>query len=136
MRERGSRASYRTNVRSRRRAFTLVEVLVVVVILAILAGIAIPTYIDFSDEARAAADNASLGGIRTSLVTVYMYHRRYDSPSGEWISSVNDIPSVMMTGSLPAGMSIVGPNLIDQRGNLYTLNPETATQPARIEIVP
>ena len=118
------------------RAFTLIEVLIVVVILGILAGIALPKFFDFSDEARAAADNASIGGIKTSLVTVYMYHRRNESPSGEWITSVNDIPSVMMTGNLPAGMSIVGPNLVDQRGNLYTLDPETASQPARLQPVP
>jgi len=121
---------------SQRAAFTLVEVLVVVIILGILAGVAIPKFVDFGDEARDAADAASLGGIRTSLVTVYMEHRRNEDPASEWVDSVNDIPDIMMTGSLPAGMTIVGSHLVDQRGNLYALDPETSTKPAKLNEVP
>lgn len=54
-----------------RRAFTLVELIAVMVVLAVLAGVAIPKYFDYSDRAKAAAIEGSLGGVRTGLANFY-----------------------------------------------------------------
>lgn len=51
----------------RKRAFTLVEILVVVVILGILAAIAIPKFAGASEDAKAAALQSTLGGVRSSI---------------------------------------------------------------------
>ena len=56
---------------SRRSAFTLIEVLAVVIILAILAGIAIPRFFDYRDRAREAACKGVLGGVRTGMASFY-----------------------------------------------------------------
>ena len=44
-----------TNTPRRSRAFTLIELIVIIVVLAILSGIAIPKYIDYTANAKAAA---------------------------------------------------------------------------------
>ncbi len=54
-----------------RRAFTLIELIAVIVVLAILAGVAIPKYIDYSTSAKASATKATLGGVRSAIANFY-----------------------------------------------------------------
>ena len=49
-----------------RRGFTLVELIVVIAILAILAGVAIPVYSNYIKEANKAADYQLLDSIKTA----------------------------------------------------------------------
>ena len=55
-----------------RSAFTLVELIVVIVVLGILAGVAIPKYIDYSANAKAASCKGVLGGVRSAIDTFYV----------------------------------------------------------------
>ena len=50
------------------RAFTLIELVVVVILLAIMAGVALPVYFDLQAEARESAIKGSLGGVRAGIV--------------------------------------------------------------------
>ena len=52
-------------------AFTLIELVVVIVILGILAAIAIPKYIDITEKAKLAADRSQLGALRSSTHLLY-----------------------------------------------------------------
>lgn len=52
-----------------RCGFTLVEMLAVVIILAILAGIAIPKYLDYQDQAKEAACKGTLAGVRAGMAS-------------------------------------------------------------------
>lgn len=54
-----------------RRAFTLIELIAVIVVLAILSGIALPKFFDYSARARSSAIQGSLGGVRTSIANFY-----------------------------------------------------------------
>jgi prepilin-type N-terminal cleavage/methylation domain-containing protein len=54
-----------------RRAFTLIELIAVLVVLAILSGIALPRYFDYSDRARSSALQGALGGVRTGIASFY-----------------------------------------------------------------
>src|SRR4029077_9339667 len=53
------------------RAFTLIELIVVIVVLAILAGVAIPKYIDYTSNAKASATRGVLGGVRSAIANFY-----------------------------------------------------------------
>jgi general secretion pathway protein G len=54
-----------------RRAFTLIELIAVIVVLAILAGVALPRYFDQAASARESATRGALGGIRAGIANFY-----------------------------------------------------------------
>ncbi len=60
-----------THRRLARRAFTLIELIAVIVVLAILSGVAIPKYLDYSARARSSALQGSLGGVRSGIANFY-----------------------------------------------------------------
>ena len=51
--------------------FTLVELIVVIAILGILAGIAVPTYSGYIKKANEAADYAQLDAVKTAAIFAY-----------------------------------------------------------------
>ncbi len=53
------------------RAFTLIELIAVIVVLAILSGIAIPKYFDYAAKAKESATKGALGGMRSSIANFY-----------------------------------------------------------------
>jgi prepilin-type N-terminal cleavage/methylation domain-containing protein len=53
------------------RAFTLIELIAVIVVLAILAGVAIPKYFDYAQNAKASSVKGTLGGTRSAIANFY-----------------------------------------------------------------
>jgi prepilin-type N-terminal cleavage/methylation domain-containing protein len=54
-----------------RRGFTLIELIAVIVVLAILAGVALPKYFDYASQARISATKGTLGGMRAGIANFY-----------------------------------------------------------------
>jgi MSHA pilin protein MshA len=60
-----------TRNRQWQSAFTLIELIAVIIVLAILAGVAVPRYFDYTDRARTSALQGSLGNIRSAIQNFY-----------------------------------------------------------------
>lgn len=96
---------------SGRAAFTLVEMLIVVVILAIMAGIALPYFSDTSFEARVVtAQNV----LRTMATALDVYRVRYSRPNypptvmGSWFSGgVVPLNAFAADGSTAGSVEVV-----------------------------
>lgn len=88
-------AARNTNAASRRsattKAFTLVEVLIVVTILAILSATVIPAFVDSSDDARDAALKHNLQAVRHQIQIFQVQH------NGKWPG----------TGGIPAQIHLM-----------------------------
>jgi general secretion pathway protein G len=53
--------------RKQRRGFTLIELLLVMVILAVLAGVAVPTYMGYAKSSKIKATLATISNTKTAL---------------------------------------------------------------------
>lgn len=80
--------------RKARRGFTLIELVAVMVVLAILAGVAIPRYFDYADRARTSSLQGALGGMRTGIANYYtdsIINGSAAYPDATGLSTIGDV---------------------------------------------
>ena len=83
---------------ARRRAFTLIELIAVIVVLAILSGVAIPKYLDYSERARSSALQGALGGMRSGIANFYANSAIDGTASYPTIAELTAVGNVMQEG--------------------------------------
>ncbi len=73
----------------RKRGFTLVELLIVVIILAILAAIVVPQFVASTSDAELAALDSNLRNIRSAIALYNQQHGEYPGANGDGTNAAN-----------------------------------------------
>jgi len=97
------------------RAFTLIEILIVIVILGILAAIVVPQFTDAASGAQATSMRSQLSTIR-SQIEVWRLRNNQSTPGGSSGSS-DDLWNILVSD----GHLVTRPNLVD--GFVWVWNP-------------
>ncbi len=87
--------------RSIQKGFTLVELLIVVIILAILAAIVVPQFSATTEDAKLAAVDSTLANMRSAVDLYFQQH-------GEYPGDLTAVPSAACTGTSGAGTGGAG----------------------------
>ncbi|MFK7894480.1 MAG: type II secretion system protein [Myxococcota bacterium] len=95
----------------RRSAFTLVELLIVVIILGILASVAVSQFSDSSDDAKQIALKTNLGILRDAIERYYVDHGHY--PGAVRSGGTCAVGTNTDTGT-PGSAAFVGKIIADQ----------------------
>lgn len=90
------------------QGFTLVELVIVVVVLAIVFAVAVPAYMEFLGNTRAAQAVADIQAVRAAI---YLYY----GDQGHW-------PAESQAGFMPAGVAQNLPKNFDFQRPFYTLD--------------
>ncbi|MHC4180249.1 MAG: type II secretion system protein [Planctomycetota bacterium] len=77
-----------------RRAFSLIEILIVVVLLAILAATILPQFSDSTVDAKTSAMNSDLHSLHSHL-------QRYKAENGDYPAALSDLTAVTPAGYGP-----------------------------------
>lgn len=115
-----------------RAAFTLVEILTVVMILAIIGAIVVPQFAGASDDAKLNAVKSDLQMMRSQLELYRLQH------GGQYPSSAANFPSQMTmytdtshaTSATKTGNYVLGPYLLDVPDNPFTSTNDVTTSAA------
>jgi prepilin-type N-terminal cleavage/methylation domain-containing protein len=84
-----------THPRCARRAFTLVELVAVIVVLAVLAGVAVPKYFDHTNRAKTSAALGALGGMRTAINTYMLNTAVTGTPQYPTVAQLTTVGTVL-----------------------------------------
>jgi len=97
-----------TNIRSSQGGFTLIELVIVIVILGILAAVAVPRFIDLSDEAEAAALQGVAGAMASAMAINFAGCAANDHTTGTDCVEVDDCDDTgsILQGGLPSGYTV------------------------------
>lgn len=124
-------------LKKKKKAFTLLELLVVLAILAILIAIAIPVYKGQKEKAAITAHNANVRVLETALESYKQDHGKLpgdikELATGGYIKSVPNIPAgaVKDTDAKEYGIDKDGnikPGEVDKDDKLNSVSTETTT---------
>lgn len=109
--------SMKTVNQSHQKGFTLVELLIVVIMLAILAAIVVPQFASSTDDAQSSAADTNLANLRSVIDLYYQQH-------GEYPGSLTAVPAACSgtagTGVATGGAGATAATAFMDQMSLYT----------------
>jgi len=109
------------------KGFTLIELMVVIVIIAILAAVALPNFMGATEKAR---ESAVRSAVKTIQTAIEMYATEH---SGTYTSDLNEYTAYLPGNAFPKSPAtnqnyVLGQNIFDATHTGLTQNP---TEPAK-----
>ncbi|MFG0331086.1 MAG: type II secretion system protein [Phycisphaerales bacterium] len=105
-----------------RRAFTLIELIAVMVVLAILSGVALPKFFDYSAQAKVSATKGALGGVRAAVANFYANSAITGTPAYPTYSQLTTVGTVLQE-PIPENPYNGSPDVRDADGTYDAADP-------------
>ena len=106
------------------RGFTLVELLIVVIILAILAAIVVPQFSAATDDAKLSSLDTSLANMRSAVDLYYQQHSEYPGN----VTSIGAACAAGPVGTTGTGALQTQQAFLDQMSKYTDVNGESCTK--------